>query len=129
MRVEAPSWLTSKKGARVRRQALRRIDAWSTLKFALLFFTSIGIVVTIMVMIAFLAADALGVKDTVEKLIQELGWDTWRMTTGGVLWFTSILSLAAVIIASGVSVSAVLLYNLIADLLGGVEFTVHDKDA
>jgi hypothetical protein len=129
MRLETPSWLTSKSGARVRRQTLRRIDAWSALKFALLFFTSIGIVVTIMVMIAFFAADALGVKETVETMVQQLGWDTWRMTTGGVLWFTTILSLAGVIIASGVTVSAVLLFNLVADLIGGVEFTVHDKDA
>ncbi len=129
MRLETPSWLTTKQGAGVRRQTLHRIDAWSALKFALLFFTSIGIVATIMVMMAFFAADALGVKETVETLIQELGWDTWRMTTGGVLWFTTILSLAGVIIASGVTVSAVLLFNLVADLIGGVEFTVHDKDA
>jgi hypothetical protein len=129
MRLETPNWLASKAGARVRHWALRRIDPWSALKFALLFYLSIAIVMVSTSMLLYFAASVGGVRAHVETVVHSVGWDTWRLTASGVLWFTSLLGLAGVIIWSGTTVCLVFLYNLVCDLVGGVEFTVTDKDA
>lgn len=129
MRLETPNWLASKAGTRVRHWSLRRIDPWSALKFALLFYLSMAIVMILTSMLLYVAASALDVRKVIEGVVQSVGWADWQLTAGGILWFTSLLGLAGVIIWSGLTICLVFLYNLVCDLVGGVEFTVTDKDA
>jgi transmembrane protein DUF3566 len=128
MRLETPNWLASRVDARARRWALSRIDPWSALKFALLFYVSIAIVLVVTSLLLYVASAAGGVRGHIETVVHSLGWDTWKLTAGGVLWFTSLVALAFVIIWSGITVCLVFLYNLVCDLVGGIEFTVADRN-
>jgi hypothetical protein len=129
MRLETPNWLAPKAGARVRHWSLRRVDPWSALKFALLFYLSMAIVMVLTSLLLYFVASALDVRKVLEGVVQSIGWAEWRLTAGGVLWFTSLLGVAGVIIWTGMTVSLVLLYNLVCNVAGGLEFTVTDKDA
>lgn len=128
MRLETPNWLASRVDARAGRWALSRIDPWSALKFALLFYVSIAVVIVLTSLLLYAASTLGGVRGHVETVVHSLGWDTWRLTAGGVLWFTSLVALAFVIIWSGVTVCLIFLYNLVCDLVGGIEFTVDDRN-
>ena len=129
MRLETPNWLTSRADARVRRWAVSRIDPWSTVKLALLFYLSIGVVLVLTSLLLYFASSAGGVRGHIETVVHSLGWDTWKLTAGGVLWFTSLVAVAFVILWSGVTLCLVFLYNLVCDLIGGIEFTVTDRNA
>ena len=128
MRLETPNWLASRVDARARRWALSRIDLWSALKFALLFYASMAFVMVLTSMLLYAVSTVGGAREHIETVVHSLGWDTWRLTAGGVLWFSTLVALTFVIIWSGVTVCLVFLYNLVCDLVGGIEFTVDDRN-
>jgi hypothetical protein len=122
MRLETPSWLASSKtAARMKRWTVRRIDPWSTLKFALVFNLAIALVLIVMSLIIYGVASALEVRTMIEQLVHSFGWPEWRLTAKAVLLGTTAFGLASVIIWSGAAVCLVLLYNLVSELVGGIE--------
>ena len=128
MRLETPNWLASRVDARAKRWALGRIDPWSALKFALVFYTSIAVVLVLASLLLYAASTLGGVRGHIETVVHSLGWDAWKLTAGGVLWFSSLVALVSVIIWSGITVCLVFLYNLVCDLVGGIEFTAKDRN-
>jgi len=129
MRLETPNWLASRADTRVRRWSLRRIDPWTALKVAMLFHALVALFMVLTSLLLYFAASVGDVREHIETVVHSLGWDTWRLTAGGVAWFASLLGLAGVILWTGLTVCLVLLYNLVCGLVGGVEVTVTDRDA
>jgi hypothetical protein len=113
-------------GRRVRR-IVRRIDTWSVFRVAALFNLSVGIVFLLAGVLLWLAGSAVGAIENVEGFMQAIGLDDFRFVAGAIFRGGLLLVLLAVALATGFTVLLSVLYNLIADVVGGVEFSVLEE--
>lgn len=116
--------------AAVRRatQTVRRIDPWSVLKFSLLFYLSVLIVFLLMTLLLFFAASSFGIIHNVEKFVQGVGWPHFHLKVVQVFRALFLLGLANVIVATALNVFVCFLYNLVADVVGGIQVTISERD-
>jgi hypothetical protein len=111
------------------RVVIKKLGPWSVLKLSLLFYFCVMIVFLLALMILYLIMSALGTLDAAVKLLSDValvdpgfkihgGWLLLRVFAGGV---------ALVVLWSIVNVFAVFLYNLISDVIGGIEVTLAER--
>lgn len=115
-------------GRRVRR-VIRRVDPWTILRFSVLFYVSMLVVVLVAGTLLWVAASSVGVVDNVEKFIKELfALESFRIS--GVKLFTSSVvgGLVLVLLGTGMNVLMAVVYNLTADIVGGVEVTMLEEE-
>jgi hypothetical protein len=109
------------------RIAIRKVDPWAVMKFSLVFYFCMLVVVMLVVGIIFTALKAFGVIDNIQKLLRDL--DFFVTITGGVIFrWVFLLGLAGTVIASVVTMFMAFLYNLIADVVGGIELVVTERE-
>ena len=113
-------------GRRVRR-IVRRIDTWSVFRVSALFNLSVGIVFLLAGVLLWLAGSAVGAVENVEGFMQAIGLDDFRFVGGAIFRGGLVLTLLGVALATGFAVLLSVLYNLIADVVGGVEFSVLEE--
>jgi hypothetical protein len=117
--------------ARKVRVVIRRINPWSVLKMSLLFYFCLMLVVLVGLGILYGVLDSLGILDTTEELLSELGFG--EGTTGfefnaGYIFRTMLLiGLISTGLWAALTVFVAFLYNLIADLVGGIEVTLTER--
>jgi hypothetical protein len=114
-------------GRRVRR-VVRKVDSWTVLRLSFLFCLSMLIIVLVAGVLLWAAATRLGVFGDVSKFMRSIGFENFRFR-GGVILRASILGgLVLVVLGSGGSVLAALLYNLVSDVVGGIEVIVLEEE-
>jgi hypothetical protein len=126
--------------ARTRRAKLvvKRVDPWSVLKFSLLFSLCLLIVFVVAVAALYFALQALGVFDTLNEFIRNITEaNIGDAKTGGVevpisafevIGVAAIIGLINVVLVTAISTLGAFLYNLCADIVGGVEVTLAERD-
>ena len=145
-------------GRRVRR-VIRKVEPWTVLRFSVLFYLSICLVLLVAGVALWQVASSTGVRDNVEGFMGELigaegcgsGNDTsstdatsangptdddraaadectYTLRGGRILRATAIGGLVLVVVGTGANLLLVVLYNLISDVVGGVEITVLEED-
>ena len=140
-------------GRRVRR-VIRKIDPWTVLRFSVFLYLSIFLVVLVAGFALWQVAAATGVRDKAEGFVGELvgagpatdpaggaqspdGTDStttdsrdnnYRFRGGRILQASALGGLVLVVVGAGANVLLVVLYNLISDVVGGVEITVLEED-
>lgn len=114
-------------GRRVRR-VVRRIDTWSVLKVAGLFSLSLVLVLLIAGILLWLAGSAVGAIGSVEKFMGAIGFEDFRFVGGQLLRGFVAAGLVLVIMGTGLAVLMAVIYNLISDVVGGIELTVLEED-
>ncbi len=109
------------------RLAIRKIDPWAVLKFSLVFYFCMLLIMLLGTAIIFATLKAFGVIDSFEKLLRDL--DLNVSITGGVIfrWFF-LIGLLGTVIFSAVTTFMSFLYNLIADVVGGIELLVTERE-
>lgn len=133
--VEAPATVTPlrmrdvpRRGRRERR-VLRRIDPLSVLKFSLVFYACVLVVVLVAGIVLWLLASVTGVVGNIEKFIGDLfALENFRFKALQILEASMLGGAVLALLGSGLNVLAALLYNLIAESVGGIEVTVSDED-
>jgi hypothetical protein len=107
---------------------IRKIGPWSVFKLSLIFYTCLMLVVVGAMVILYGILGTIGALDSVTKLIRELFADetftingNWLFTRG--LW----IGLGMVVLGSIVNVFVVFMYNLVSDLVGGIEVTLAER--
>lgn len=128
--VKRPVVLTGRQRPRVRRvtRVVRSIDPWSTFKVALLFSMVLYLAVLLASVLLWNVAHTTGTVDNVERFLESFGWETFTFEGGQLfraLWVAGLFGAAAL---TGLAVLAATVFNLITDLVGGVQLTVLEEE-
>jgi hypothetical protein len=110
---------------------LRSIDPWTTFKLA-------GVVSVVLFFVWMIAVGALYVilngmgvwekiNDSFQTLVNEQAGSA-ILTAGDVFMYSGLVGLANVILLTALATVGAFIYNLCADLVGGVEVTLADRD-
>ena len=107
---------------------VRRVDPWSTLKFSLLFYFCILLIVLFGLLILFWILSAIGVMKSLAEFIGGFQGDQDFQINGGWLFTRLFLvGILGVVAWSVINVCVAFLYNLVSDVVGGIELTLAEK--
>ena len=117
-------------GWRRARLVLRKIDPWSVLKFSLLFYFCLLLIMWLGSAIIFAILKSFGVIANIEKLVRDLASDgtAFTISGGSIFRWLFLFGLLGAVVASAMTVFLAFLYNLIADVVGGIEVTVAERE-
>lgn len=130
----ASSTKRSPKAPRRARLRLTRVDPWSVMKMAFLLSVAIGVVTVVAVLVVWSVLSMAGVWDSINASVQDIVGDqsTWNihdyLGTSRVLGFTLVIAVVDVVLLTAVATLGAFLYNMAANLLGGVEITLTEDD-
>jgi hypothetical protein len=108
---------------------VRSVDAWSVFKVAFIFFLAMGVVLITAGVLLWNLAQSTGTLDNVEGFFREaFGYDTFELQSEPL--FRAGLTLTALFVVAGTGLTVVMavLFNLIADLTGGIRLTVLERE-
>ena len=108
------------------RRIIRKIDPWTVLRVSLILNTVAALVWTLGVWVAWSIAVQRGIPDAFVETFSRL---TIAVTPDGELYFRVVILLAIVwvIVVSGAFTLGAILYNLISDIVGGVEIIMLEE--
>jgi len=116
------------------RVVLRKIGPLSVLKFSLLFYFCVMLIVFFALMIIYGLLSAVGAIDSAGRLLGYVfatgnsnGPQPVVIRFGEVFTWIFLVGCANVVLWSLVNVFVVFLYNLISDVVGGIEMTLAEK--
>jgi hypothetical protein len=114
--------------ARQARVVIRKVGPWSVLKFSVLFYLCIMTVILGALVILYEILGAIGALDSVTRLIRDLFADQTFEIDGNWLFTRGLMvGLAMVVLWSLINVFVAFLYNLISDIVGGIEVTLSER--
>ena len=127
------------RGPRRARLRLKRIDPWSVMKFSFAVSIVLFIVMVVATTVLYIALDAMGVFDTVNDMLAMLmgtnsdsggGSDTEniRITAKGVIGAAALLGVVNMVLFTALATLGSFIYNVCADLVGGIEVTLAERD-
>jgi hypothetical protein len=123
------------RGPRRARLNVKRIDPWSVMKFSFAVSLVLFIVVIVATSVLYLALDAMGVFDTVNQTLGEMmsatgseTVSTVKITAKGVIGTSALIGAVNVVLFTALATLAAFIYNVCADLVGGIEVTLSERD-
>ncbi|MFI6782321.1 DUF3566 domain-containing protein [Micromonospora sp. NPDC050276] len=123
------------RGPRRARLNLKRIDPWSVMKFAFAVSVVLFIVLVVATSVLYLALDAMGVFQSVNESLSDLvnaggGQSTsgFQITAKGVILSSALIGLVNVVLFTALATLGAFVYNVCADLVGGIELTLAERD-
>lgn len=121
---------SKKRRARKVRRIVRRFDAWSVLKFSLLFYLCCYLIAMVAGVLLWNAAQRAGTIEGFEGFITDLGAYK-SFTFEGDQIFNGFLvgGLVLVVASAAGTVLLAVLFNLISDLTGGIRVTVIEEES
>lgn len=73
-------------------------------------------------------ASATGTVDNIERFMESFGWESFSFDGWQLFRSLMVLGLMAAVLLTGLWVLVVTIFNLIADLVGGVQVTVLEQE-
>jgi hypothetical protein len=108
---------------------VRKVDAWTVLKVSALFYASLLVVALVAGIVLWVAASLTGVTSNVDTFIAKLfALESFHFRVLQVLRGSVLGGLVLVALGTCINVVAAVLYNLISDVVGGLEITVLEED-
>ena len=123
------------RGPRRARLQLRHIDTWSALKISLVLSIALFFIWMVAVGVLYGVLSGLGVFDTLNDLFGQLGTAsgsegtgedvvTWQVILGG----AAVIGAINIVLMTALCTVGTFIYNLCADLVGGLELTLSERD-
>jgi hypothetical protein len=111
------------------RVVVRKLGPWSVFKFSLLFYFCIMMVILLALGLLYSVLGAMGAVQSMTDLLRSVGLVEAKFSVNGGRVFTwlALVGVAMVVIWSAINVFVVFLYNLISDVVGGVEVTLAER--
>lgn len=116
---------------------LSRVEPWSVMKFSFVISLVAFIILFVAVAVIYLVLSGLGVFDALTSTVREVTspgegnggfdpapWFSWTRILG----YTAMVGVLDVILITAMCTVGAVLYNLTADLVGGVEVTLGESD-
>jgi hypothetical protein len=122
------------RGPRRAKLNVKRIDPWSVMKFSFAVSLVLFIVVIVATSVLYLALDAMGVFKSVNSSLTDLvaaggeNTSTFRITAKGVIGTSALIGAVNVVLFTALATLGAFIYNVCADLVGGVELTLAERD-
>jgi hypothetical protein len=130
-RAGAPT--TGGRGSRRARLHLKRIDPWSVMKFSFAVSLVLFIVIVIATAVLYVALDTMGVFEAVNKAIGQVDPNgsssgVIKISATGVLLAAVLIGGINTVLFTALATLGAFIYNVCADLVGGIELTLAEKD-
>jgi len=110
------------------RVVVRKVGPWSVFKFSLLFYLCVMTVLLLALAMLYWILGAVGAVDHVTRFARELFADQSFSIHGGWIFARlTVMGLAMVVIWSLINLFIAFLYNLISDVVGGIEVTLAER--
>ena len=121
---------TSPTRRRVRRvgRVIRSVDAWTVFRVAAVFHAVMYVVLLVTGLLLWNVAGATGTIDNVERFMESFGWESFTFRGGAAFRAFALLGIFGGVLLTGVWVLAAVIFNLITDLVGGVQVTVLEEE-
>jgi hypothetical protein len=122
------------RGPRRARLQLRHIDTWSAFKISLVLSIALFFIWMVAIGILYAVLSALGVFNTLNDLFGQLGSASGGkggssvITPGIVLGGAAVIGAINIILMTALCTVATFIYNMCADLVGGLEVTLSERD-
>jgi hypothetical protein len=123
------------RGPRRARLGLKRIDPWSVMKFSFAVSLVMFIVVIVAASVLYLALDTMGVFESINSTVADLvdagggeSGETFQITAQGVVGTSAVFGALNVLLFTSLATLGAFIYNVCADLVGGVEVTLAERD-
>jgi hypothetical protein len=125
----AASHSARNRGPRRARLQLRHINPWTVLKFSCVLSIALFFVWLIVVGVLFGVLDGAGVIDKINETYTTIqGGDTKAPVTAGIVFGgAAIIGVVNIVLFIALSTVGSVVYNLCADLVGGVEITLSER--
>lgn len=112
---------------------IRRIDTWSTLKVSLLLSVALFFVWMITVAFLYLVLGGMGVWAKLNSNVGDLlnnasGSSAELVSSGTIFGGAFLIGLVNIVLMTALATIGAFVYNLITDLIGGIEVTLADRD-
>lgn len=112
---------------------IRRIDPWSTLKVSLLLSVALFFVWMITVAFLYLVIGGMGVWAKLNSNVGDLlnnasGSSAELVSSGTIFGGAFLIGLVNIVLMTALATIGAFVYNLITDLIGGIEVTLADRD-
>jgi hypothetical protein len=111
------------------RRILRRFNLWTVLKVSMVLYSCMFFVGLVAALGVWSSAQSAGVIDDVESFMVDLGFEDFELVGDRILQIFVLIGALLTATAILVTLIAALLYNLISELIGGVEVTVLEQVA
>lgn len=121
------------RGPRRARLGIKRVDPWSVLKFSFAVSFVLLVVIVVASAVLYLALDQMGVFESVNTTLADLftqngGEGGFKITAGSVIGTSAIIGAINILLFTSLSTLGAFIYNVCADLVGGIEITLAERD-
>src|SRR3990170_6798031 len=114
--------------ARHARVVVRKVGPWSVLKISFLFYMCVMAVIMGALVILYGLLGAIGALDSLQRLIRDLFADQTFQISGNWLFTRGLaIGLGMVVLWTLINVFVAFLYNLLSDVVGGIEITLSER--
>lgn len=112
-----------------RRLTVKHLDPWSVLKFSVLANIALTAIAIVGIMVVWTIVDRLGIVEQICGIAIDIGFTQCGLSTNNMLRAGLTIGALWVVVQTAVMVFMAFLYNLIADLTGGVTIIAADDAA
>ncbi len=118
------------RGPRRARLFVKRIDPWSVMKFSFAVSFVMFFVLVVATSVLYLALDQMNVFTSINKALAQLlnSKNGVKVTATAVIGASGAIGLVMVVLFTALSTLAAFIYNVCADLVGGIEVTLSEKE-
>lgn len=112
------------------RRIIRKIDPWTALKVSLVFYLVLALAIVLSLIVLWAIIESVGIPESLDSFLNRLGLfeqTSFIPTDDTLLRLAVFASLAWTVLMTAFTTLAAVMYNLVSDVVGGLEVTVLEE--